>query len=88
VLATPGAVDEEFVREHTHGYEEFAAAAAEAGIVDGAVPGAELLPVAVARAAELASLRGPVLAANKSRRYADVVEALHRPESLHMQRES
>lgn len=65
-----------------------AVAAAEAGIVDGAVPGAELLPVAVARAAELASLRGPVLAANKSRRYADVVEALHRPESLHMQRES
>ncbi|NBM16813.1 FdhF/YdeP family oxidoreductase [Streptomyces sp. GC420] len=27
VLDTPGAVDEEFVREHTHGYEEFAAAA-------------------------------------------------------------
>ncbi|MGP4000509.1 FdhF/YdeP family oxidoreductase [Streptomyces sp. 8N706] len=27
VLETPGAVDEEFVREHTHGFEEFAAAA-------------------------------------------------------------
>ncbi|GGX54391.1 FdhF/YdeP family oxidoreductase [Streptomyces minutiscleroticus] len=27
VLETEGAVDEEFVREHTHGYEEFAAAA-------------------------------------------------------------
>ncbi|MFE0652172.1 FdhF/YdeP family oxidoreductase [Streptomyces sp. NPDC059534] len=27
VLETSGAVDEEFVREHTHGYEEFAAAA-------------------------------------------------------------
>ncbi|MFJ4875929.1 FdhF/YdeP family oxidoreductase [Streptomyces sp. NPDC088745] len=27
VLETPGAVDELFVREHTHGYEEFAAAA-------------------------------------------------------------
>ncbi|WNO75209.1 FdhF/YdeP family oxidoreductase [Streptomyces sp. AM8-1-1] len=27
VLQTQGAVDEEFVREHTHGYEEFAAAA-------------------------------------------------------------
>ncbi|MET9428560.1 FdhF/YdeP family oxidoreductase [Streptomyces sp. NPDC003036] len=27
VLETAGAVDEEFVREHTHGYEEFAAAA-------------------------------------------------------------
>ncbi|MEU1863004.1 FdhF/YdeP family oxidoreductase [Streptomyces gardneri] len=27
VLETPGAVDEEFVREHTHGYEEFTAAA-------------------------------------------------------------
>ncbi|MCD2467472.1 FdhF/YdeP family oxidoreductase [Streptomyces sp. MBT42] len=30
VLETAGAVDEEFVREHTHGYEEFAAAAKEA----------------------------------------------------------
>lgn len=30
VLETPGAVDEEFVREHTHGYEEFTAAAREA----------------------------------------------------------
>ncbi|MEU2503944.1 FdhF/YdeP family oxidoreductase [Streptomyces sp. NPDC007863] len=30
VLQTPGAVDEEFVREHTHGFEEFAAAAGEA----------------------------------------------------------
>jgi molybdopterin-dependent oxidoreductase alpha subunit len=27
IIETPGAVDEEFVREHTHGYEEFAAAA-------------------------------------------------------------
>ncbi|MFE2601155.1 FdhF/YdeP family oxidoreductase [Streptomyces sp. NPDC059396] len=27
ILDTPGAVDEEFVAEHTHGYEEFAAAA-------------------------------------------------------------
>lgn len=30
VLETAGAVDEEFVREHTHGYEEFVAAAGEA----------------------------------------------------------
>ncbi|WP_030547191.1 FdhF/YdeP family oxidoreductase [Streptomyces exfoliatus] len=30
VLQTPGAVDEEFVREHTHGFEEFTAAAKEA----------------------------------------------------------
>ncbi|MFE7424415.1 FdhF/YdeP family oxidoreductase [Streptomyces sp. NPDC057545] len=30
VLQTAGAVDEAFVREHTHGYEEFAAAAREA----------------------------------------------------------
>ncbi|MFB6837550.1 FdhF/YdeP family oxidoreductase [Streptomyces sp. NPDC056361] len=30
VLETPGAVDEEFVREHTHGYEDFAAAAGAA----------------------------------------------------------
>ncbi|MFF4228401.1 FdhF/YdeP family oxidoreductase [Streptomyces sp. NPDC001820] len=27
ILQTPGAADEEFVREHTHGYEEFTAAA-------------------------------------------------------------
>ncbi|MGW2564582.1 FdhF/YdeP family oxidoreductase [Streptomyces sp. NPDC001514] len=27
ILDTPGAVDEDFVRDHTHGYEEFAAAA-------------------------------------------------------------
>ncbi|WP_435970679.1 FdhF/YdeP family oxidoreductase [Streptomyces sp. Qhu_M48] len=30
VLETAGAVDEEFVREHTHGYEEFVAAARQA----------------------------------------------------------
>lgn len=30
ILQTEGAVDEAFVREHTHGYEEFAAAAREA----------------------------------------------------------
>ncbi|MER8045028.1 FdhF/YdeP family oxidoreductase [Streptomyces sp. NPDC094032] len=30
VLETPGAVDEEFVAAHTHGYEEFAAAARDA----------------------------------------------------------
>jgi molybdopterin-dependent oxidoreductase alpha subunit len=30
ILETEGAVDEEFVREHTHGYEEFAAAAGAA----------------------------------------------------------
>ncbi|MEV6122647.1 FdhF/YdeP family oxidoreductase [Streptomyces sp. NPDC052077] len=30
VLETPGAVDEAFVREHTHGYEEFARTAREA----------------------------------------------------------
>ncbi|MFD7962603.1 FdhF/YdeP family oxidoreductase [Streptomyces zaomyceticus] len=30
ILETAGAVDEEFVREHTHGYEEFVAAAGEA----------------------------------------------------------
>ncbi|MFI9391480.1 FdhF/YdeP family oxidoreductase [Streptomyces bauhiniae] len=30
ILETDGAVDEEFVREHTHGYEEFADAAAKA----------------------------------------------------------
>ncbi|MCE7081943.1 FdhF/YdeP family oxidoreductase [Streptomyces sp. ST2-7A] len=30
LLETPGAVDEEFVREHTHGFGEFAAAAREA----------------------------------------------------------
>ncbi|MFE3603144.1 FdhF/YdeP family oxidoreductase [Streptomyces sp. NPDC059096] len=30
IVETPGAVDEEFVREHTHGYEEFTTAAREA----------------------------------------------------------
>lgn len=30
ILETPGAVDEEFVREHTHGYEEFTDAARKA----------------------------------------------------------
>ncbi|WP_228471173.1 FdhF/YdeP family oxidoreductase [Streptomyces alkaliphilus] len=30
LLETPGAVDEEFVREHTHGFEDFAAAARDA----------------------------------------------------------
>ncbi|MGW4030869.1 FdhF/YdeP family oxidoreductase [Streptomyces sp. NPDC004838] len=30
ILQTEGAVDDEFVREHTHGYEEFAAAARDA----------------------------------------------------------
>ncbi|MGW1495362.1 FdhF/YdeP family oxidoreductase [Streptomyces sp. NPDC002402] len=30
ILETEGAIDEEFVREHTHGYEEFTAAAADA----------------------------------------------------------
>ena len=64
-----------------------AVAAADAGIVDGAVPESELLPVALARAAELAPMRGPVLAANKSRRYAGVVEALHRDEALRVHEE-
>ena len=53
-----------------------------AGIVDDAVPGADLLAHAVRRAGELSPLRGPVLATNKRRRYAEVVEALHRPEQL------
>ncbi|MET9153166.1 FdhF/YdeP family oxidoreductase [Streptomyces griseoflavus] len=34
ILDTPGAVDEEFVREHTHGFEEFAAAAGAADWAD------------------------------------------------------
>ncbi|MCG7424058.1 enoyl-CoA hydratase/isomerase family protein [Kocuria rhizophila] len=59
-----------------------APAAAAAGIVDDAVPGADLLAHAVRRAGELSPLRGPVLATNKRRRYADVVDALHLPEQL------
>lgn len=59
-----------------------APAAMAAGIVDDAVPGADLLAHAVRRAGELSPLRGSVLATNKRRRYADVVEALHRPEQL------
>ncbi len=54
-----------------------AVTAAKAGIVDGAIPEADLLRVAIARAGELAPLRGSVLAANKSMRYASVVDALH-----------
>lgn len=59
-----------------------APAAAAAGIVDDAVPGADLLAHAVRRAGELSPLRGSVLATNKRRRYAEVVEALHRAEPL------
>ena len=59
-----------------------------AGIIDAAIPEKELLPTAIGRAAELASLRGAVLAANKSKRYADVVEALLRPEHLSVHQES
>ncbi|CAL8896042.1 putative enoyl-CoA hydratase/isomerase [Kocuria varians] len=56
--------------------------AAAAGIVDDAVPAADLLARAQRRAGELSGLRGVVLAANKRRRYAEVVEALHRAEPL------
>ena len=59
-----------------------APAAMAAGIVHDAVPGADLLAHAVRRAGELSPLRGSVLATNKLRRYADVVEALHLPEQL------
>lgn len=65
-----------------------AAAATEAGIVDGAVAEADLLATATARAAELAQLRGPVLGAIKTARYAGVVEALHRTEQLNIEMES
>jgi enoyl-CoA hydratase/carnithine racemase len=56
--------------------------ALEAGVIDGSAPVEELLDTAVARAAELAPLRGPVLASVKTARYAGVVEALHRTEQL------
>lgn len=57
-------------------------AALAAGIVDAVAPVEELLATAVARAAELAALRGPVLGTIKTTRYADVVEKLHRVEKL------
>jgi enoyl-CoA hydratase/carnithine racemase len=56
--------------------------AAAAGLVDAAVTAEELLPAAVARAAELAPLRHPVLATIKTQRYAGAVDALHRIGSL------
>ncbi|GHE75739.1 enoyl-CoA hydratase [Amycolatopsis deserti] len=59
-----------------------AESALEAGLVDAIVPVEELLDTAVARAAELAPLRGPVLGAIKNTRYAGVVEALHRSDKL------
>jgi enoyl-CoA hydratase/carnithine racemase len=59
-----------------------AVTALEAGVIDGSAPVEELLATAVARAAELAALRGPVLASIKTARYAGVVDALHRTEQL------
>ncbi|MGA5215810.1 FdhF/YdeP family oxidoreductase [Streptomyces cinereoruber] len=52
VLETPGAVDEEFVREHTHGYEEFAAAAKEADW-DGTLAATGLERAEIERALEM-----------------------------------
>ena len=65
-----------------------APAAVAAGIVDDAVPGADLLAHAVRRAGELSRLRGSALSANKRRRYAEAVEALHRPEQLTVETEA
>jgi enoyl-CoA hydratase/carnithine racemase len=59
-----------------------AESALAAGILDAIVPVEELLDAAVARAAELAPLRGPVLRSIKVARYAGVVDALHRTENL------
>jgi Delta3-Delta2-enoyl-CoA isomerase len=59
-----------------------AATALEAGVIDGAAPLDELVDTAVARAAELAPLRGPVLRSIKEARYNGVVEALHRTDHL------
>lgn len=59
-----------------------AESALEAGIVDAIAPVEELLDTAVARAAELAPLRGPVLKSIKNARYAGVVDALHRTDHL------
>lgn len=65
-----------------------AASALAAGVVDGSAPLEELLDTAVARAAELAPLRGPVLASIKQARYASVVEALHRTDKLSISTDS
>lgn len=53
-----------------------------AGLVDATASAEDLLSTAVARAAELAPLRGPIIGTIKQTRYADVVEALHRGERL------
>ncbi|MFP1623796.1 FdhF/YdeP family oxidoreductase [Streptomyces sp. 5K101] len=58
ILQTQGAVDEEFVREHTHGYEEFAAAARSADWADTlAATGLERAEIERALAMVLASKR-------------------------------
>ena len=59
-----------------------AASALAAGLIDGSASAEELLDTAIARAAELAPLRGPVLGSIKTARYAGVVEALHRTDKL------
>jgi enoyl-CoA hydratase/carnithine racemase len=59
-----------------------AASATAAGLVDGSASLDELVDVAVARAVELAPLRGPILRSIKTARYGEVVEALHRSEKL------
>lgn len=56
-----------------------------AGLVDATAPIEDLLETAVARAAELAPLRGPVVGTIKQTRYAHVVEALHRREKLNIE---
>jgi enoyl-CoA hydratase/carnithine racemase len=60
-------------------------AALAAGLVDAVAPVEDLLGTAVARAAELAPLRGPVLGTIKQTRYAGVVEALHLREKLNIE---
>ncbi|MFF9375107.1 FdhF/YdeP family oxidoreductase [Streptomyces griseoluteus] len=52
ILETEGAVDEEFVREHTHGYEEFADAAAKADW-DGTLAATGLTRAEIERALEM-----------------------------------
>jgi enoyl-CoA hydratase/carnithine racemase len=55
------------------------AAAAECGIAERALPEAELLPAAIAAAAEMAGKAHPVQHQLKRGLYAPVLEALSRP---------
>jgi Delta3-Delta2-enoyl-CoA isomerase len=71
---TPATAHQAMTTAHRYGGQD----AAAAGIVDTAVAEAEVLPVALERAAALAPKAGPTLAAIKSGMYDAALEALRR----------